>query len=179
MKTIIILLLLFGMSTVHAQKVIQLDAANLEYSPEKLVAGSEGSELYLLVKENYRNEFISNPIRFMENNFDLSMVDIGDFEEVEVKFLSTKGYLKATFNNDGKLLRTYQHFEDIVLPLAVRTQLFSENLGWTMVSNKYIAKGKENRINKELYKIKMENGKQSKRVTIEPVIEAGGRVAGN
>lgn len=173
------LLLLFGMSTAQAQKVIQLDAANLEYTPEKLIPAPDESGLFLLVKENYRNEFISNPIRFIENNFDISMVDISNFEEVEVKFSSSKGYLKATYNNEGKLLRTYQHFEDIVLPLAIRTQVFSENLGWTMVGNKYTAKGKENRINKELYKIKLKNGKQSKRVKIEPSIESGGRVAGN
>lgn len=179
MKTIIFLLLVFGMSTVHAQKVIHLDPANLKYTPEKMVVPIHNSETHFLVKENYTNEFINNPIRFMENNFDISLVDMSEFDEVEVRFVSTKGYLKASFNDRGKLIRTYQEFKDILLPSAIRNQLYMENAGWNMVSNKYTALGKQNRINKELYLIKLQKGKQSKRVKIQPAIEAGGRVASN
>ena len=178
MKTFILLMLVFGMSTVHAQ-VIELEPANVEFKALKLVATPDASGLHLLVKENYRNEFLNNPIRFMESNFDISMIDISGFDEVEVKFVSSKGYLKATFDDNGKLLKTYQRFENIVLPLAIRSQLYTENQGWTMVSNKYTANGKENRIHKELYQIKMEKGKESRRVKIRPSIDSEGRVAGN
>ncbi len=176
MKTIVsIMLMVFWMGTMHAQ-VISLDPATVKYSPKVKVTTNLG-ELDFEIKEAYTNHFVSNPIRFIQENFDFKALDIKGEDEVEVSFLSRKGYLIATYDAKGDLVRTSQRFKDIKLPLAVWRDIYSQNVGWKMVSNLYTANGMENRIHKEMYKVKLMNGKQTKNIRLIPETVSGGRVA--
>ncbi len=180
MKTFIIaLILVFGMSTLQAQKVIKLDAATVTYKTPKVVTSSNLQNFNFEVKEDHENHFMNNPIRFVQENFDIKSFNFDDdIENIQVSFLSRKGYLNATFNKKGELIKTSQRFRDIVLPLKVRRDVYKDNIGWTMASNLYKASGKGSLIDQELYKFKYTKGKQKKYVKYVPQQINGGRVAG-
>lgn len=180
MKTFIITwILVFGMSTLQAQKVIKLDAATVTYNAPKVVTISNLQNFEFEVKEDYENHFMKNPIRFLQENFDIKSFNFeDDIENIQVSFLSRKGYLNATFNKKGELMKTSQRFRDIALPHKVLRDIYKDNIGWTMASNLYKASGKGSRIDRELYKIKFTQGKQRKYVKYVPQQMNGGRVAG-
>lgn len=178
----ILLLILCWIGNAEAQVVTQLEEARVTYSPEvRIVTDLDNVEFK--VKENYVGHFSENPVRFIKENFDidelLETIVTKDFEEIRVSFNNRKGQLIATFNKDGDLLETSQQFKDIVLPRNVRDELYHEHNGWTMVKNKYVASGKGYMIQKEKYRIRLNNGNQNKNITIIPAVPAGGRVASN
>ncbi len=178
----ILLLILCWISNVEAQEVTQLDEARVTFSPEVSVV-TDLDNVELKVKESYPGHFSENPIRFMQENFDikelLSAIDTKDFDEIQVSFINRKGHLKATFDKDGYLLGTSQQFKNIALPRNVREQLYNENKGWSMIKNKYVASGKSDMIQKEKYRIRLSNGDKKKSITIAPAIPVGGRIASN
>lgn len=181
MKTVIIsMFVVLWMGTLHAQKVIQLDAATVTYKAPKVVTTSNLANFVYEVKKDHENHFMKNPIRFLEENFDFKSLNLKDNENqsTEVSFLSRKGYLKATFDKKGELMKTSQRFRDIAIPTSVWREIYKNNVGWTMASNLYTAQGKGNRINTELYKVKLTQGKQRKYVKYVPQQIEGGRIAG-
>jgi len=175
MKKVILFLFVLccGFTTIQAQEVIQLDEARLSFDPEAITVDSELGAIRCIVKEGYTGEFSKNPIGFMKEKFDFkeflsAIVNKDDFDEYLVTFNSSKGFLEAIYTNDGDLVQTYQRFQDIALPPAVRNQLYLENKGWTAISNKYTASGKSDRIDREVYKIRLENGNKKRSVKIVP-----------
>ncbi|TVZ28456.1 hypothetical protein JM83_3587 [Gillisia sp. Hel_I_86] len=172
-KVILFLFVLCGFATMQAQEVIQLDEARLSFSPEAITVDSDLGAIRCVVNESYTGEFSQNPIRFMTEKFDFkeflsAIVNRDKFDRYLVTFNSTKGYLEAIYTNEGELVQTSQRFKDIVLPSSIRNQLFQENQGWTAIGTKYIASGKRDRIDKEIYKIKLENAGKKKTVKIVP-----------
>ena len=102
-----------------------------------------------------------------------------NFVTYQVTFRSNKGYLAAEFDKKGKLQRTSQKFKNIALPSALRSELYSSNKGWTMVSNKYVASGKGEFVNREIYKIRLENANQKRTVKLNPSTISRVSVASN
>lgn len=174
MKRVILMLsLILGMSAMYGQEIIQLDEARLSFNPDAIVVNSDLGTVKCFVKENYVGEFSKNPIQFMKQNFDFkdflsAVLNADEFDEYVVTFNSKKGYLEAIYTNEGDLVQTLQKFNDKILPLDLRRQVYTDNKGWTMVSNKYVASGKSDQIDKEYYRIKMKNGSKSKSIKIVP-----------
>lgn len=166
MKTLLSLFLVFCVGAVQAQKVIALDPATVTFA--SVTTNSNMDNLEFEVKEDFFNQFISNPIKFVETNFDFKSLGIEDYDEVEVSFITRKGYLKATYDEKGELVKTSQNFKQIRLPRSVWEEIFKEHQGWSLVSNQYTATGKGNKVNKELYRIKLEKGKEIKKLKIIP-----------
>ncbi|CAM4025724.1 hypothetical protein [Gillisia hiemivivida] len=174
MKTMLLfVILLLSMGAMQAQEVIQLGEARISYNPDAIVVDSDLNSLSFTVKEKYNGEFSKNPIQFMKQNFDFkgllsSLEGSDDFYEFLVTFKSKKGYLEATYNIEGELVNTYQKFSNKTLPLDIRRQVYTQNQGWTMVSNKYVASGRFDRIDKEFYKIKLANNNKLKNIKVVP-----------
>ncbi|HSM63554.1 MAG TPA: hypothetical protein VK833_06420 [Gillisia sp.] len=183
MRTLILLLLLVGLiNNSQAQQITELEEAKV-IAPNAVEISSNLDNYTFVVKENYAGEFIKDPIGFMKENFDINSfiaaVNNDDYDEFLVTFKSAKGYLEASYDDRGNLLKTSQRFNDIVLPLNVRRDLYSNHKGWTMVQNKYIASGKGERINREVFKIKIKNGNQSQNIKIDPRTIGSSGVASN
>lgn len=174
MKRVILFLFVFcGFATMQAQQVIQLDEARLTVDLEAITVDTDLGAIRCVVKEDYTGEFSSNPIKFMKEKFDFkeflsAVVNKDEFDEYLVTFSSSKGYLEAVYTNEAELVSTYQLFKDIYLPPAVRNQLYLENKGWTPISNKYVASGRGDQIDKEVYKIRLANGNKKRTVKIVP-----------
>jgi len=172
-RVILLFFVLCGIATMQAQEVIQLDEAKINFAYDEIAMDSDLNSVKLIVNEAYTGEFSKNPIRFVKESFDFNafldaVSNKDEYDEFLVTFNTAKGFLEAHYTNEGEMVSTYQSFKNIVLPPAVRNQLYNGNKGWTMISNKYVASGKSDRIDKEVYKIRLENGNKRKSVKIVP-----------
>lgn len=190
MKTMMIfLLMVFSMSNVQAQKELNkelhtedylntLDEVNVNY--ENSIKGVTNVEGYdLIVKENYRNQFQENPVKFCDENVDIqSLIDFAaseEYDDYEIVLTTRKGSIKAVYDDEGNLERTQQKFKNVLLPRNIRHDLVRDHNGWSMTANKYVASGKENKVHKEKYLIYLQNGDASKKLKIKPTIASEGR----
>ncbi len=171
-------LLLFCVVSVKAQEetqeVTQLDAVTINYQNDIL---SNVDDDTFLVREEHAGEFSANPIKFMQENFDIQSYisleqdksnNLRHNDSYRVKFSTNKGYLEAIFSRDGELKRTAQNFKNILVPSDIRKALYSNYKGWEMVKNRYTASGTSDKIDKEQYRIKLKNGNKSQIVKIVP-----------
>lgn len=178
MKKFIILFLLAGIATGHAQ-IIHLEEARVTTTPKII---SLGDSRYVIL-EDYSGQFMKNPIGFMKENFNIHLyiedMKGEDYDSYRVEFRNRKGSLVANFDDKGTLVSTSQRFKDIPLPLVIRKQLLANYGGWAMTKNLYIASGRGDEINKELYKVTMKNGKNLQRVKIVPDKQSRGLASNN
>ncbi|TBW26786.1 hypothetical protein [Gramella sp. KN1008] len=173
MKTLIFsLLFIVATSLGHAQKITELEEAKVGFAPLDVEISEDGDSFTYTVNESYAGEFVKDPIAFMKSNFDIKnfIATYGDrdYNSYHLTFKSGQGFLKADFNRTGEIVRTYQKFKNVVLPLDVRRDLYLANKGWTMTENKYVASGRGDLLKKEYYKIKLENGSRSQTIKLDP-----------
>lgn len=175
MKTLFFSLLLIVVTFAgHAQEqeITQLEEAKVGFAPLDAKISRIGDSFSYSIEEEYSGEFSKDAIAFMKSNFDIDnfIAEFGgnEYTSYLVTFKSSKGHLAADFNGKGELIKTYQKFQDIVLPLDVRREVYMANKGWTMTSNKYIASGSGDLIEKEVYKVKLENGDQKRTIKLDP-----------
>jgi len=181
MKNLIIYsLFLFCIVSVKAQEVTRLEATTVTFEPFVTDVISYLDNNAFMVTESAAGEFTKNPINFMKANFDIQnfisyleqkkSTDLqkSHYESYQVTFSSDKGYLEAKFSKDGELTETAQNFKNILVPLNIRRELYTNYKGWNMVKNTYTASGKSDQIDKELYRIKLKNGNKSQTVKIVP-----------
>ena len=184
MKTLIFYSILFCFAAMgQAQVVTQLDEARISINPLAVKISSNVNDEVLSISEEYPGEFWANPIGFMEDKFDIndfiSSLDVKDVDSYLVTFKTNKGYLEADFSKDGDLTSTNQQFKDILLPLELRQRLYENNQGWTMIKNSYSAKGTGDRVDKEIYRVKLQYGNKTRRVKMVPSIVGSSKVASN
>ncbi len=176
MKTILFLMLAGLISSAQAQKPIQLDEA-LVIAPNVQEILFDNAGLYLVVKENRVAEFASNPIKFAKANFDIQeyMKFNKDkkFDTYLVSFKSPAGQLDLDFDKRGNLRKNNQYFYNVQLPPDIERTLQKEHNGWTMVKSKYTSKGVGEFTDVAFYKVKLQNGKQTRRVKLVPESKTG------
>lgn len=88
-----------------------------------------------------------------------------EFEQYNVSFYLPKGQVLATYDKDGKILRTAERFSNVVLPASVRTAVTETYPEWTIAKDVYLVNfhAGTNHISK-VYKMVLENGDKRKRV---------------
>ncbi|MEO2062888.1 MAG: hypothetical protein ABGW97_07910 [Christiangramia sp.] len=172
MKTLFFsLLLLASISLCQAQEIV-LDEAKVGFAPLDAKITRDGDQFTYKVNEAYQGQFAKNPIAFMEENFDIQNFihenEGRNYDSYQVTFRSGNGALKADFDKDGTLVKTYQRFKNSVMPLNVRRMVYANYQGWTVKEHVYVASGKQNLIDKEVYKLKMQKGNERQRVKLNP-----------
>lgn len=173
MKTLIFsLALVLVASFGYGQKITQLEEAKVGFAPLNVKVNEDGDSFNYVVTESYAGQFAKDPIAFMKANFDIqnfiAMHEDRDYDSYHVTFSSKQGFLKADFDRDGSLVRTFQKFKNIILPVDLRRELYSSYKGWNMTSNKYVASGRGDILEKEIYRIKLENGDQKQNIKLDP-----------
>ncbi|MBJ7881768.1 hypothetical protein [Gelidibacter salicanalis] len=172
MKTLIILLLFAVATTVgQAQELTHLEEVKVEKAPAKLKYFKTNNQVVIKVDRAYILEFTKNPIGFMNDHFDIhrliATLDNSRINEYEVTLSSQKGFMVANFDKKGNLLKTYQNFNDVLLPYDMRNQLYNSYKGWTMTKNKYKATTKGVILNKETYRVTLQFGNRKQHVKID------------
>lgn len=56
----------------------------------------------------------------------------------EVFFSNSKGRIVATYDDEGKILSSFEKFEDVVLPTSIRNTIYQSYPDWKMNSNTYV-----------------------------------------
>ena len=170
MKNLVLCLGLLLCGTFAQAQIIELEEAKIDYFPN-LERGVENSYSYM-VMERTPGEFSADALGFMKRHFDINAFidEIGDvdYKTYELTFKNSQGYLKAEFDDKGNLKQTRQEFNDVLVPANIRTELYKNHKGWTMVKNKYSAKGSGDIIKSEVYKIKLQNGNKNQTIKIDP-----------
>lgn len=184
MKTLIFTLLLVVVTSLsHAQKVTELEEAKVGFAPLDVEVSANGDSFTYKVAEAYTGEFVEDPIAFMKANFDIqnfiAAYEDRNFNSYQITFKSGQGFLKADFDKNGELQGTYQKFKNIVLPLEVRRDLYTATKGWTMTGNKYMASGRGDLLEREIYKVKLEKGNRKQTVKLDPRSNARSSVVSN
>ena len=178
MKKLITLIFVAGwVLTSYSQEIIQLEETRVNFDPTAEIVFEDYRNGIVKVKEKYESQFQSDAIAFIKENFDINKfleAQDGLTGDIEITARSKKGYLIATFNEDGELIKNYQKFKDIALPYDIRNQVYSQNKGWTMVSNKYVASGEGDQLDQQKYLVKLQRGKEKTKMKIAPSASISG-----
>jgi hypothetical protein len=171
MKTVIFYLVLLVIGTSHAQEFTELKEAKVGFAPMTSSVERNGNSFSFNVIEAVVGEFEEDPLAFMENHFSIhdfiSELKPKQYDKYEVSFVSQKGILKADFDKNGKLVRTNSRFKNTLLPHNLRNDLYRDHKGWAMTKNVRITRSENGDVSKDYYKIKLENGKDRKRIVLE------------
>ena len=175
MKTLIFYLVLLIVGTSQAQEFTELKEAKVGFSPMLSDVERNGNKFSFTIKESFVGEFEKDPLAFMESNFSLdgliSELKHEEYENYEVSFITQKGVLKADFDKEGNLVKSTSRFKNILLPTVVRHDLYRNYKGWAMTKNIHIYLSKKGTVEKNYYKINLENGKDRKRIIVQAPVE--------
>ncbi len=163
MKKIIFGLLFIGLTIqsfaqiIVALPEIEITATNYKYLSK---AGFENAAL---------------PVETLERKvaaFDLESADFysDEYDTYEVSFYLPQGYILATYDKDGNVMRTAEKFEDIKLPRAVIESVAKTYPNWAFTKDlykvSYYDRGDSSKITKK-YKITLENNNQKIKVKVD------------
>lgn len=158
MKKLIMGLLIIGMTTQSfAQsdaniKPIELDEVNI-----------------LALNSTYVNRVIDKnsaaPVQHLERKaaaFDITISDLfsEEFDTYEVNFENQFGRITATYDVDGEIMRSYEKFKDVKVPLAVSKSIASKFPGWHLSKTTYLVNYKYDGNLTRVYKVSLEKGKE-------------------
>lgn len=171
MKTLLVYLVLTVCAGVmHAQEITELKEAKVGFEPlsSELIQNEDGYSYK--VNEAYAGEFENDAVGFMNTYFDIdTFIDLmkdKNYVSYQVTFVSGKGQLLASFDKQGNLKKTSQRFKNILLPEALREDIYRDHPGWTMVKNVHRSYGSGDIIEKDLYRIKLKKGNNAKIIKI-------------
>ncbi|MDT0676920.1 hypothetical protein [Autumnicola musiva] len=170
MKKAIVFLMLTVLFTSAQSQIIELEETEVKLNSVPLISNVNSKTNEFIIKEGYTSQFHENALEFVKKNF-----DVQEFIEnsrhnnstsYEVAFRSPKGFLQATYNEEGEMVNSYQKFKDIALPYEIRNRIYPDFRGWTITKNSFVARGKMDKIDKSFYKIKLERGNEKERIKL-------------
>lgn len=149
MKKLLLGLFIFGLTTQVNAQTIELAEVELSVNYQYLNA-TNSEEIAVPVKR-----LVNEVLNFNEDNIDVYIDDNGEYS---VSFYIPEGQIIAAFNNDGKILRTFEKYENIRLPLEVLQNIAINFPNWAIAGNTYLVTFHcEKGVTKKLYKIKLQN----------------------
>lgn len=113
----------------------------------------------------------AQPVRMLEHraaSYDIKSTDYyeDEYDEYFVSFYIPEGEILATYDKDGKLLRTAERFKNVALPSVVRESIASRYPEWRIYKDiyrvNYYSESKSEP--KKIYKLVLENGDERMRV---------------
>ncbi len=87
--------------------------------------------------------------------------------EYKVRFEQLDGRILAIFDNDGIILKTFEHYEDIIVPDEVVNYLYREYPDWTVDGNTYVVNYTRNRDAKKIFSIDIIKQKKKKNIKLD------------
>ncbi|MCW5516246.1 hypothetical protein [Muriicola sp. Z0-33] len=86
----------------------------------------------------------------------------------EFSFDQEFGHIYATYDRNGRIVRSDESYKDVILLPPTRNSIYSTFPDWEIVGNKYEVLYKLEGETQKVYKIKLKNGNKRKRVKIDP-----------
>ncbi|MGI9547492.1 MAG: hypothetical protein ACR2MM_09665 [Flavobacteriaceae bacterium] len=85
----------------------------------------------------------------------------------EVFFSNSKGHITATYDDEGKILVSFEKFEDVVLPVSIRNTVYESYPDWTMSKNTYMVTYYHNKGVKKTYHFQVKKGDETKNMKLK------------
>jgi len=86
----------------------------------------------------------------------------------EFSFYQEDGHIYATYDRNGAIVRSDESYKDVILMPPARNSVYNTFPDWEIVGNKYEVLYKLGKETEKVYKIKLKNGNQRKRIKIDP-----------
>ena len=85
----------------------------------------------------------------------------------EVFFSNSKGRIVATYDDEGKILCSYEKFGDVAVPVSIRNTVFESYPDWKMNKNTYLVTYYRNKGVKKTYHFQIEKGNETKNLKLK------------
>lgn len=90
-----------------------------------------------------------------------------DYDKYYVSFFIPEGKILASYDKDGKILRTAEKYKDIYLPQSVKSAVTFRYPNWTIAKDIYLVNYYEEGESNKRYKLKLVNGDKTLRVKVD------------
>ena len=157
MKKLFLVLLVCGLNTTLVAQIIELDTV--------VVSPIKYKYLFEVLDDDIDKSVKDLQKKLAE--FDVTKEDYynDEYNGYRISFYIPKGYAVATYDKDGKLIKTIERYKNIKLPIAVSNALVERFPNWTVDKDVYQIKYSEKKWDsKKTYKIKLTNGEKIIRV---------------
>jgi hypothetical protein len=113
---------------------------------------------------------LGEPIKILEYNaaaFDVknSAFYEDEYDEYFISFYLPNGYILATYDKDGKLLRTAERYKNVALPAAVSKSLIQAYPDWSVPKDVYLVNYEEQKGSTKIWKLILT--KEDKRIRVK------------
>ncbi len=170
MKNLILCLLLMGFISIGHSQIV-LKETKVEYVPYSMKVDPVTKEVNLKISESYYGEFQEDPLAFIEGNFSIDRFirenEEHDFDSYQVTFRSNKGNVLANYDKEGEMVSTYQRFKNVNLPDDVKLQILQQYRHAQILKNSHVVTSKKWMIDKEFYKVKIQDGDKVRRLKLD------------
>ena len=117
------------------------------------------------------NKELAQPVKMLERTaatFDVKNSEFyeDEYDEYYISFYIPQGNILATYNNDGKLLRTAERYKNIALPKAVSAAFIKKYPDWGIPKNVYLVTYEEEKGASKVWKVLMNKGDKRMRVKV-------------
>jgi hypothetical protein len=171
MKSFIVILFILGFTTIsYSQDTTKVDGnIKIEELPA-VVIKKAGQDFSVYLPD--RNADLK--VRNLEDKF--IAYDLGkDYEGYEnyLVIMETKsGSLSATYDENGKLTRVVERYQNVKLPSSVVYAVYKSFPGWQIVNDKYLYSQEEGDVVKKEYNLKIKKDKETRKL----VVSANGEI---
>jgi hypothetical protein len=157
MKNLFLFLLVCGLTTPVFAQVIELE--------EVVITPVKYKYLFEVVDDDIDRNVKDLQIKLAK--FDVTKEDYYDdeYNGYRVSFYIPEGYAVASYDKDGKLIKTIERYKNVKLPQAVRLAVAERFPNWALDKDIYkVSYSEEKWESKKIYKLKLTNGKKTVRV---------------
>ena len=117
------------------------------------------------------NRELAQPIRLLEYkaaSYDVKNSEFYDdeYEEYNISFYLPAGYVLATYDKDGKLLRTAERFKNVALPKSVVQSLVKRYPHWAIPKDVYKVTYEEDKGVTKVWKVVLKQGDKRLKVKL-------------
>ena len=89
------------------------------------------------------------------------------YDEYFISFYLPDGYVLATYDKDGKLMRTAERFKNVALPATVARSVANAYPNWAVSNDVYLVTYKEESGATKLWKVLLKDGDKRRRVKVK------------
>lgn len=94
--------------------------------------------------------------------------DFEGYDEYLVLMESEDSYLTATYNQNGKLIRVVEKYENVKLPKSVVLSVYKSFPEWTIVKDKFLYTQEDGTVKNKIYNLKLKKDNEIKKIVVNP-----------
>ena len=115
------------------------------------------------------NKELPQPVRLLEHKaatYDVKNSEFYDdeYDTYSIEFYLPSGYILATYDQNGKLIRTAERFRNVALPSAVKSAVGERFPNWSIPKDVYVVNYTDGADTRKIYKLELRNGDKRIRV---------------